>query len=154
MRRASRGFGPMVVVAREVGSLAPFSCCHFLSHIFHQWKECMWVGACFKESIIFQRLTSRFRALHCFQFLGQEKGHLCIGLFPPDPGKQLLHVLILRSPPALLSWREFHEVSWALQQDISDSEISCKNGYNACERRCFSCIPVSGLLPDAGHNGP
>ena len=38
----------------------------------------------------------------------------------------------------------------ALQKDISDSEIRCKNGYSACERRCFSCVPVSGLLPDAG----
>ena len=45
----------------------------------------------------------------------------------------------------------WQHVFWSLQQDISDSEISCKNGYNnACERRCFSCVPVSGLLPDAG----
>ena len=44
----------------------------------------------------------------------------------------------------------WQHIFWALKQDISDSEISCKNGYNACERRCFSCEPVSGLLPDAG----
>ena len=39
---------------------------------------------------------------------------------------------------------------WTLQQEISDSEISCKNGCNAFKRRCFTCVPVSGLLPDAG----
>ena len=48
------------------------------------------------------------------------------------------------------NWKCLAACFWALQKDISDSEISCKNGYSACERRCFSCVPVSGLLPDAG----
>ena len=34
---------------------------------------------------------------------------------------------------------------------ISNSEISCENGCNASSRRrCPTCIPVSGILPDAG----
>ena len=62
MRRASRGFRPVVVVALEVvGSLTPF----------HQWKECMWVPV-LKESIIVQRPTSRFGAFYCFW--SEEKG--------------------------------------------------------------------------------
>ena len=49
-------------------------------------------------------------------------------------------------------WGEsvWQHVFWTLQQEISDSEISCKNGCNAFKRRCFTCVPVSGLLPDAG----
>ena len=64
MRRASRGFKPVVVVALEVvGSLTPF--------FMFSSVERMHVPV-LKESIIVQRPTSRFGAFYCFW--SEEKG--------------------------------------------------------------------------------
>ena len=49
------------------------------------------------------------------------------------------------------SERDRHAFFGSPEEDASDSEISCENGCNVSEqRRCKTCVPVSGSLPDAG----
>ena len=47
--------------------------------------------------------------------------------------------------------RDIHAFFGSPEEDASDSEISCENGCNVSEqRRCKTCVPVSGSLPNAG----
>ena len=54
-------------------------------------------------------------------------------------------------PQCKVFQRDRHALFGSPEKNISDSEISCENGCNVSEqRRCKTCVPVSGPLPDAG----